>query len=457
MSRKLFGTDGVRGVANTILTPEMALSIGFAAGQLMSNEGWAPLVAIGRDTRRSGHMLASALEAGFCSAGASAVRLGVVPTGMVSKVAQDPSIGLGVMVSASHNPAPDNGIKLIGPDGRKLSDECERQIEAWMDERTSERPIGRGVGDVRDAHDTWTESYLSYLESLIPERLDGMEIAVDCSNGAAYELGPEIFRRLGAELTITGANPDGMNINSECGATNPKTIQELTQTSHAAIGVAFDGDADRAVFSDSQGRLINGDRTMAIWCAHWHVDPPIVVGTVMSNGGFERYMQSKGIQVERADVGDKYVAQRMSETGAVVGGEQSGHIIFSQRGVTGDGLITAIELLRVLQRERRTASSFVSDFESMPQVLVNIQLPDKDAWKTDAALAELLQASNHEVAGKGRLNIRASGTQPMVRVMVEAESYELRDRVADRLVSAFQGELGGKIYSKVDLTHALGD
>lgn len=196
---------------------------------------------------------------------------------------------------------------------------------------------------------------------------------------------------------------------------------------------------------------------MAIWCAHWHVDPPIVVGTVMSNGGFERYMQSKGIQVERADVGDKYVAQRMSETGAVVGGEQSGHIIFSQRGVTGDGLITAIELLRVLQRERRTASSFVSDFESMPQVLVNIQLPDKDAWKTDAALAELLQASNHEVAGKGRLNIRASGTQPMVRVMVEAESYELRDRVADRLVSAFQGELGGKIYSKVDLTHALGD
>ncbi len=457
MSRKLFGTDGVRGVANDTLTPELAFSLGTAAGRHLKNRGWESKVAIGRDTRRSGDMLCAALSAGFCAVSVSVIDLGIAPTGMISKVAQNPEIGLGAVVSASHNPAPDNGIKLIAHDGRKLTDADEVEIEALLEQPITNRPTGSDVGSIEHNHKTCTEAYLNELESLVPERLEGMRIAVDASNGAAYELGPEILRRLGAEVIRTGVDPDGMNINASCGATHPKTIQELTRSEKAQIGIAFDGDADRAVFSDEEGKLINGDRTMAIWCAHWNVQPQVVVGTVMSNGGFERYMAQQGITLERAAVGDKYVAQRMRDTGAKIGGEQSGHLIFSERGVTGDGLITALELLRVLKREGRPASSFMSDFESMPQLLVNIQLPEKDGWVDSDSVQQAIAQSESAVAGRGRVNIRPSGTQPMVRVMVEAETYELRDEAANRIVSAFQAELNGTIYSQVDLTHALGD
>jgi phosphoglucosamine mutase len=270
-----------------------------------------------------------------------------------------------------------------------------------------------------------------------------------------------VFKSLGANVVTTGTNPDGLNINAEGGATKPATIQKLTQEAGADIGVAFDGDADRAVFSDDQGRLINGDRTMAIWCAHWRhlglLDPSLVVGTVMTNGGFEEYMVREGITVDRTDVGDKYVSAMLRAKGGKIGGEQSGHIIFPDLLPTGDGLVTALQVCRVLKRENRRASDFFGDYESWPQLLVNVKVAAKQGWDKGEVVSAVLAEAETALNGRGRLNVRPSGTQPMIRVMVEADNYELRDRVAEAIVSTMVRELGGEIYSKVDLTHALGD
>ncbi len=460
MSRKHFGTDGVRGTANDKLTPEFAFSLGQAAGRWLVSSGQSPRAVLGRDTRRSGPMLGAALASGLCSVGVDVAAMGVVPTGCVSFVARTGEHGLGAVISASHNPAPDNGIKLMGHDGCKLPDSTEEEIEALLEVPLSSRVVGGDVGMlVSDRGEV--SRYMQFLESLVPERLDGLSIAVDGSHGAAYELGPEVFRALGASVTCIGVAPDGMNINAGCGATKPEAIQEFTVSSGANFGVAFDGDADRAVFSDDKGRLINGDRTMAIWCAHWskegELDPAIVVGTVMSNGGFEKYMLSQGIKLERTPVGDKHVAAKLRETGAKVGGEQSGHIIFPEHGPTGDGLITALEVLRVLKREGRPAREFYGDYESWPQLLVNVQVSDQKGWDSVPAVSDALKNAELELQGKGRVNVRASGTQPMIRVMVEADDVTLRDKSADEIVGALQRELSGKIYSRVDLTYALGD
>lgn len=457
MSRKHFGTDGVRGVANRDLTPELCMMIGSAAGRWLIGAGQTPKVVIGRDTRRSGPMLGAALAAGFCSSGVDVVTLGIVPTGLVSYAARTGDFGLGAVISASHNPAPDNGVKLIGHDGRKVPDEDESTIESLMDVSPAQ-PEGGAVGWLEARRDV-IEEYLASLESIVPERLDGMRIAVDGAHGAAFELGPEILRRLGAELIVAGHRPDGMNINAEGGATKPRTIQDATRSSGATVGVAFDGDADRAVFADSAGRLINGDRTMAIWANHWRAEiaPPTLVGTVMSNGGFEAYLEREGITLERAPVGDKHVAARMAATGARLGGEQSGHLIFAGRGPTGDGLITALELLRVLKREGRTAAEAFGDYEAWPQLLVNVTVADRGTWNEGPKVANALAEGEARLAGRGRLVVRASGTQPMIRVMVEADEERLRDDVAESIVSAMQAEAGGKVYGRVDLTHALGD
>ena len=460
MSRKYFGTDGVRGVANEMLTPELAFSIGRATGQWMARQGVAPRAAMGRDTRRSGPMLGAAFGAGLCSTGIDVVAMGVVPTGGISFVARTGDYGLGVVISASHNPAPDNGIKLIGHDGRKLPDEDEEAIEALMDEGAGDRPTGENVGRLQTSRDE-VDRYMQFLESIVPERLEGLTVAVDGAHGAAYALGPEIFRRLGAKVVCEGVSPDGMNINAEGGATKPEAVQALTKRAGADLGVAFDGDADRAVFSDDRGRLINGDRTMAIWCAHWsregRLEPSVVVSTVMSNGGFEKYMASQGVRVERTPVGDKHVSAKLREVGGRIGGEQSGHVIFPEHAPTGDGLVTALEILRVLKREGRPASEFYGDYESWPQLLVNVQVSDQKGWDGHDAVREALSAANDELDGHGRAVVRASGTQPMIRVMVEADDCGLRDHAADRIVDALTKELAGKVYSRVDLTHALGD
>ncbi len=453
-----FGTDGVRGVANTVLRPEDALAIGYAAGRLAHENGQMPRVAMGMDTRRSGPMLAGALAAGFTSAGVDVVDLGVVPTGAVSFITRTSDFGLGAVISASHNPAEDNGIKLFGHSGKKVSDVEETRIIELLGV-TSERGTGDQVGTITQER-TEVDRYLEWLISLVPEHLAGIKVAIDAAHGAGFELGIEVFRRLGAEVHVCGASPNGLNINLECGATHPSTIQELTKSGGADIGISYDGDADRAVFSDAQGRLVNGDRTMAIWAAHWRkhggFTPATIVGTVMSNGGFETYAKGQGIQLERTDVGDKYVSRRMEEVGAKIGGEQSGHIIFSERGPTGDGLVTALELVRVLKREGRDLASFYDEFENYPQLLVNVKVATKDGWQENAAIQSAILASESQLVG-GRLNVRASGTQPILRVMGEHPDIATRDAAVDHVVKSLIGELGGDVYSRTDLTHSLGE
>jgi phosphoglucosamine mutase len=459
MSRKLFGTDGIRGIANAKLTPELAFSIGQAAGIWLQQSEEPHAAVIGMDTRRSGPMLEAALAAGLCSTGVDVLCLGVAPTPAVSFVARTGPYGLGVIISASHNPAPDNGIKLVGHDGKKLADAVELEIESLAGADFA-RPTGESVGAIRRDSEALA-GYLDMLENIVPERLEGMKVAVDCAHGAAAFLGPEILRLLGAQVIAVGVAPDGLNINAAGGATKPETVQELTVSSGSDVGVAFDGDADRAVFSDDKGRLINGDRTIGVWAAHQQrvnaLHPSVVVGTVMSNGGFERYMTQGGIRLERTPVGDKYVAQKISETGARIGGEQSGHIIFPEHGPTGDGLVTMLEFLRVLKTEGRTASSYYDEYQPWPQMLVNVEVADRATWDSGAMVQEALGQAATALGSQGRINVRPSGTQPMIRVMVEADSYELRDAVVEDVVTALEQEAGGKVYSRVDLTNALGD
>lgn len=457
MGKRYFGTDGVRGVANAKLTPELAFRIGLAAGRHL---GPGTHAVIGRDTRQSGSMLGAAVAAGLCSAGVDVVTLGHAPTPAVSFAARTGHYQLGIVISASHNPAPDNGIKLIGGNGAKLPDEVEEHIETLMDEAFDERPLGGQVGSIRSSREDIAR-YEDWLVSLVPERLDGFKVVVDGANGAAYEIGPEVLRRMGADVVALHVSPDGVNINDRCGATHPHTVQEGTRQHGAVLGVAFDGDADRAVFSDGQGRLINGDRTLAIWSAfersQGRLSPAVVVGTVMSNGGFERYLTENAIELVRAPVGDKYVAQRMAESGARVGGEQSGHLIFAERGPTGDGLVTMLELLRVMRLSGKTAAELYDEYESWPQLLVNVSIERREGWDQGPRVSGALQEAEDALQGRGRLVVRPSGTQPMVRVMVEADAYDLRDRVAEDILAAMQAELGGSVYSRVDLTHALGD
>lgn len=447
----LFGTDGIRGVANTKLSPDLALRLGRAAGICLLREG-GHRVVIGRDTRRSGPMLGAALAAGFNSAGVDVVSLGVAPTPTVSyAVRSSDEFQLGAVLSASHNPAPDNGIKLLGHDGRKLTDEAEAAIEAEMEAQPTK--VGAEIGKlIQDTHAT--EVYVQWLAGLLPERLDGFRIALDCANGAASEVAPRLLRQLGAELVAVGIEPDGDNINAGCGATNPGVVQQLTQETGAAIGIAFDGDADRCVFSDERGQLVNGDRTMGIWAAYHGA--PAIVGTVMSNMGFEAALADLGIAFERTAVGDKYVARRMAEINARIGGEQSGHLIFSEWTPTGDGLLTAIQLLRVLRLSGAALSELPPVFENWPQMLVNIGLSDRELWHQAGALHDFIDDKQRDLDG-GRVVVRPSGTQPMIRVMVEAADRRLRDAVTAEIVDKIVSELGGEIHGRVDLTNALGD
>jgi phosphoglucosamine mutase len=457
MSRKHFGTDGIRGVANgPILTPELAFKIGQGAGRYLVENNLPRRVVMGRDTRRSGPMLGASLGAGFCSVGVDVVALGVAPTPAVSFAVRREGFGLGAVISASHNPAEDNGIKLFAGNGGKVPDADELQIEALMDAPLDSRPVSGDVGYLRNDASLLT-AYEDWLVGLLPERLDGMKIVVDGSHGAAYLLGPNVLQRLGAHVISIGTEPDGMNINAEGGATKPRVVQDAVLQYGADAGVAFDGDADRCVFSDNQGRLINGDRTIALWAAHWKADPPVVVGTVMSNMGFERYLSGQGIHLERAKVGDKYVSERISATGAKIGGEQSGHIIFPAHGPTGDGLVTMLEVLRVLKRESRPLSALFDQFENTPQILINVHVKDKNTWDASPRVGSAITSAEEQLSGRGRVNVRASGTQAVVRIMVEADSYALRDEVAESLLAVLAEEAEGKVHGRTDLTHDLGD
>ena len=460
MSRKLFGTDGVRGVANVDLTPELAFQLGQAAGQVMRRHGQTPHVVIGRDTRLSGPMLGASLASGFCSVGVDVNAVGVAPTPAVSYLARTGPYGMGGIVSASHNPAPDNGIKFVGHDGFKTTDGLESEIEAILGKAPNPRPSGKEVGCLTTETGELAD-YLDYLVSLVPERLDGMRVAIDAAHGAAYKLAGEVLERLGAESIATGVEPDGVNINTQGGATKPATIQAFTKENGVEFGVAFDGDADRAVFSDAAGRLVNGDATIGIWCAYWQrqgkLSPAVAVGTVMTNGGFEQHLVKLGIWLERTQVGDKHVSDRIQKTKALIGGEQSGHIIFREYGPTGDGLITMLQILRVIKRDGRPLSALMDEYEPWPQLLVNMSVKRRGDWDKGPKVAAALTEAAHSLEGRGRLVVRPSGTQPMIRVMVEADSYDLRDRAAESVIEAMREEIAGEVYSRVDLTHALGD
>lgn len=460
MKKEYFGTDGVRGVANEKLSPELACALGIAAGRIVMEGGGTSRAVIGRDTRRSGSMLSSALAAGLCSAGIDVVDVGVAPTGAISYLARTQEFGLGCVISASHNPAPDNGIKLMASDGRKLSDETELSIESLVKTGFSNRPTGSGLGVVRQDRQI-LDRYFEFLSTLAPNGLQHLKLSVDCANGAAYELAPRILSALGADCTVIGNTPNGLNINEECGATRPDTIQEISKANRSDAGIAFDGDADRCVMSDSEGRLFNGDRLMAIWAAHQkssgRLNPAVAVGTVMSNGGFSAYLAKQGILLERVDVGDKYVSQKLVEIGGKIGGEQSGHLILPEYGPTGDGLITAIEVLNVLQATGKTLAEFYDDYQSIPQVLINVSVMTRDGLKTNENLNEAVALATELVGEEGRVNVRPSGTQEMVRVMVESLSVETRDRAANLIVECLRSQFGGQIYSEVDLTYALGD
>lgn len=460
MSGKLFGTDGVRGVANRKLTPELALRLGQAAGRWLLTTESPRRAVVGRDTRRSGPMLGAAFAAGLCSVGIDVTSLAVAPTGAISHAARTGGYGLGAVISASHNPAPDNGIKLFDAQGRKMADEAEAWIQRAYAEELSERPEGAGVGFLT-AERADLERYAEMLVDLVPEGLSGMRIAVDASHGAAFEMAVQVFRRLGADLHEIGVQPDGMNINTGCGATHPQTIQNETVIAGCDVGVAFDGDADRAVFSDDQGRLINGDRTMGIWAAakkhRGGLEPAVVVGTVMSNTGFERYLLGEGVELVRTPVGDKYVSRAMAERHAKVGGEQSGHIIFADRSPTGDGLITALEFLRVVKLSGVKSSELYESYEPWPQLMVNVHLESRDGLDSSTPYQEALRQAEAMVGEGGRLVVRPSGTQPMVRVMAESQNAEDRDRAVACVVDALLANHGGSVFSRVDLTHALGD
>lgn len=453
----LFGTDGVRGRANTELTADFALKLGAAAGTWVRANGGTRVV-IGRDTRRSGSMLGAALSAGFCSAGVDVVTLGVAPTPLVSFAARSGGFSLGSVVSASHNPSQDNGIKFLGPDGGKLSTEQEREIESIF-ERSGCR-VDSTIGMISPSQ-AWHGKYRSWLASFLPGGLAGTRVAIDCANGAAYDVAIQLLTDLGAEVVSIGNEPDGDNINRECGATFPQVVAECTVTNSAALGIAFDGDADRCVFSDEKGSLVNGDRFMAHWAidaqARGELVPSVVVGTVMSNLGFESALRSHGIAFERTPVGDRNVAERMRELGAKIGGEQSGHIIFGELAPTGDGLLTMVQMLAILKRSNKPCSELPPLFDNWPQAMVNIMVDRKDGWDEIPEINRAIRAAEEATRGTGRVVVRASGTQPMIRVMVEAREAVLRDQVLESVVESIETQLSGKAGRRIELTNALGD
>lgn len=449
----LFGTDGIRGVANHDLTPELALAVGVATGLHFRRQG-AKVAAVARDPRRSGPMLSSAVLAGLCSAGVDVVDMGIAPTPALSWFVRSCSADFGVMLSASHNPPTDNGIKLLNKEGTKLDEDEESEIEQAIGRKSPVGPEAVGLASTRSEA---VEGYIEWLASLVPERLDGMRVALDAANGAAYAVAPRLLRSLGAEVIAIGVEGDGDRINDGVGATCPAAIQRLTVESGAVIGISLDGDADRCIFSDENGALINGDRTMAIFAHAWNIEPKVVVGTVMSNLAFEEALERDGYRLERTAVGDRNVAERMKAIEAKIGGEQSGHIILADYSPTGDGLLTAVMMLRVLKQSRVPASELQPVYKNRPQLLINALVDKKDEWRRSDRIRKAIAHGDQEVRGTGRVLVRASGTQPVIRIMVEATDRELRDKVAENILTAVLEDLGGEVAARVELTDALGD
>ena len=434
MTRKLFGTDGIRGTANVEpITAETALAVAKAAGCQFLRGDHRHTVIIGKDTRLSGYMLEPALTAGFISVGMDVVLLGPLPTPAVGMLTRSLRADLGVMISASHNPYQDNGIKLFGPDGFKLSDDVEHEIEARIDNGSSALAPAHQLGHAQRLDDALGR-YIEFVKSSFPRglRLDGLKVVVDCANGAAYRVAPKVLFELGAEVVPIGVYPDGFNINQRCGATDPGRMQEAVVTHRADFGIALDGDADRAILADEQGKIIDGDQVMALVARSWLQDGRLsggaVVATVMSNLGLERFLNDLGAGLERTPVGDRYVVERMRAGGYNVGGEQSGHIVLTDFATTGDGLIAALQVLAVVVQSGRPASEVTRLFDPLPQLLRNVRFDGGTPLEDDRVQAAIREGEAR-LGSAGRLVIRKSGTEPLIRVMAEGEDEALVDQV----------------------------
>ncbi|WP_170557951.1 phosphoglucosamine mutase [Ruegeria atlantica] len=439
--RKLFGTDGVRGTANTHpITAEMALRIGAAAGRYFRrDQSDVHRVVIGKDTRLSGYMLENALTAGLTSTGMNVLLLGPVPTPAVGLMTRSMRADLGVMISASHNPAEDNGIKFFGPDGYKLSDQAEAEIERLIEEGVSPaqaQNIGR-ARRVDDARFRYGERVKSSLSRDL--RLDGLKVVVDCANGAAHRTAPEVLWELGAEVIPVGIAPNGKNINLNCGSTKPQLAAETVVAHGADVGICLDGDADRVVMVDEHGQVADGDQLMALLATSWAKEERLkggaLVATVMSNLGLERHLTKHGLRLERTGVGDRYVVERMREGGFNLGGEQSGHIVMSDYATTGDGLMAGLHFLAEMVHTGRNASELSVQFETVPQMLKNVRYGEGQAPLEATSVQAAISDAEARLNGQGRLLIRKSGTEPLIRVMAECEDDDLLNQVVDGIVA----------------------
>lgn len=443
MSRKYFGTDGVRGRANATLTADLALRVGMAAGLVFLRGEYRHRVVIGKDTRLSGYMIENALVAGFTSVGMDVLLLGPVPTPAVGMLTRSMRADLGVMISASHNPFDDNGIKLFGPDGFKLSDEVEQEIETLIDEDLAKRLAKPAeIGRARRLEGVHAR-YIEYAKRTLPrnQSFEGIRVVVDCANGAGYKVAPEALWELGAEVVSIGVEPDGMNINRDVGSTSPAALSAKVREVRADIGIALDGDADRVIIVDEKGHTVDGDQLMAVVAESFKEDGRLarsgLVATVMSNLGLERHLAGEGISLARTAVGDRYVLERMRADGYNVGGEQSGHIILSDFSTTGDGLVAALQVLAVVARQGRPVSEVCHRFDPLPQILKNVRYRSGRPLE-DESVKSVIADAERRLANHGRLLIRPSGTEPVIRVMGEGDDRDLVENVVDDVIDVLQ-------------------
>jgi phosphoglucosamine mutase len=444
LERKLFGTDGVRGTANIApMTAEMALRIGAAAGRYFRRDkAGVHRVVIGKDTRRSGYMFENALTAGLTSTGMNVLLLGPVPTPAVGLLTPSMRADVGIMISASHNPQADNGIKFFGPDGFKLSDQAEAEIEALVFSGV-ELAQPENIGSAKRVDDGRFR-YLERVKSTFPQgmRLDGLKVVIDCANGAAYKAAPDVLWEIGAEVIPVGVSPNGSNINENCGSTHPEIAAQTVVAHGADVGICLDGDADRVIILDETGRVADGDQIMALMAARWAEESRLkdgtLVATVMSNLGLERFLHGRGLRLERTPVGDRYVVEAMQRGGWNLGGEQSGHIVMTDFATTGDGLMAGMQFLAAMASSGQSASALVRSFEPVPQLLKNVRFQAGQTPLVAPKVQAMITSVEAELKGRGRLLVRKSGTEPLLRIMAECEDDQLLQRVVGEVVAAVE-------------------
>lgn len=447
---RLFGTDGVRGIANSELTPELAFKLGKAGAHVLSKDSTRPVVLIGKDTRLSGDMLEDAISAGILAVGGNVIRVGVLPTPAVAYLVRRYQADAGVVISASHNPFEYNGIKFFNGEGFKLDDEIENEIEDIIlrDIDVNSHITGDMLGRSLEADDDALGRYAEFLKSTIDVDIKGMKIVLDCANGAAYKVAEKVYRDLGADITVIGNEPNGININEGCGSTHPEKLQAEVLKQEAVLGLAYDGDADRLIAVDEKGRIIDGDKLICI-CARMMKEQDslpgnLVTATVMSNLGFHKYIESMGCRVDVTAVGDRYVLESMLKTGCAIGGEQSGHIIFLNHTTTGDGILSSLQLIKAVVLSERKPSELADDIEIFPQVIRNARVKNehKNDFREDGEIEKAVEGVERALEGQGRVLIRPSGTEPVVRVMLEGQDVETITRMAEELAELLERKFG---------------